>query len=283
MNKIALVTDSTANLPAGDLSGVDLYVVPLNIHWGKDTFLDGEGMSVNEFYTRLAKDPEVPKTSQPSMKAFLDKFNEIAATGKYEGILSILISSGISGTVASALSAKQEFNALPLEVIDSKTTTGGLALAVNEAARVIGNGASLSETAEHIRSTTNKMKTYFAVDTLKYLHKGGRIGGASRLLGTLLNFKPILFLDSEGKVDALERVRTRKKVVERMLNIAEEISKGKPSNVAVFHAEDKAIADEFSTMLREKISPQELYIWDLSPVIGTHTGPGTFGMSIYTV
>lgn len=281
MSEIAILVDSTANLTPGSLYGVDLYVIPLNIHWGSDTLLDGVGISVHDFYSRLEKDPNIPKTSQPSMKAFLDKFNEIAESGRYEAILTLLISSGISGTVDSALSAQQEFTGLPLEIVDSKTTTGGLALVVYEAARVISEGMTLTETVEYIQSIVEKMKTYFAVDTLKYLHKGGRIGGASRLLGTLLNFKPILYLDDEGKVDALERVRTRKKVVERMVSLAEEISNGKPSMMAVFHAEDQDIANHFSAMLKDRISPQELHIWDLSPVIGAHTGPGTFGMSIF--
>ena len=281
MPNIALITDSTANFNKDLVEEYGLHVIPLNIHWSDDTYLDGVDITTDQFYKRLAKDSDLPTTSQPSMKAFLDLFNSLADTGKFDGILTILISSGISGTVDSALSAAQEFDRLPLKIVDSKTTTGGLALIVLAAVKALQEGGSVDSVAEKVGALTESTNTTFAVDTLKYLHKGGRIGGASRLLGTLLNFKPILYLNDDGKVDALERVRTRKKVLERMVQIAQTQSGGKPVNVSVFHASDPDVGAQFATMLKDSVVCNAVHIFELSPVIGTHTGPGTFGFALF--
>lgn len=281
MPNIALVTDSTANFPRDIVEELNLHVIPLNIHWSGDTYLDGVDITTQEFYDRLEEAPELPTTSQPSMKAFLDKYNELADDGTYDGIMVVLISSGISGTMDSALSAAKEFDRLPLEIVDTKNTSGGLALVVLAAANELSAGLTLEDAAERTRAVSMVTNTYFAVDTLKYLHKGGRIGGASRLLGTLLNFKPILMLDDDGQVEALERVRTRKKALDRMVEIAVDSVSGKPAVVSVFHASDPDVAATFSDMVQSKVDCKELHVYDLSPVIGTHTGPGTFGLAIY--
>lgn len=279
MSRIAILTDSSAYLPPDMLERHDIHVIPLKLHWGKETLVDGVDITPVEFYTRLAASSALPSTSQPSMHDFLQVFDGLAS--RYEGILVPLISSGISGTVASALAASAEFTKAPVEVVDTHSTTAGLALVVLAAARAVEQGRSLPEVAQIARDVAKKLHLFFAVDTLKYLHKGGRIGGASRYLGSAFSIKPILFFDREGKIDALERVRTRRKSLMRLAELAEEKAGSKPVHVGVLHANAPEVAAEFQSLLAERLKCDHIYTFELSPVIGAHVGPGTIGLAMY--
>lgn len=279
MPRIAILTDSSAYLPPDILERYHISIIPLKVHWGEETLLDGIDITPVEFYTRLATHSTLPTTSQPSMHDFLQVFNGLAS--QYEGILVPLISSGISGTVTSALAAVAEFKKVPVEVVDTHSTSAGLALVVLAAARAVEQGRSLPEVAQIAREVAQKLHIFFAVDTLKYLHKGGRIGGASRYLGSALSIKPILFFDEEGKIDALERVRTRQKALTRLVELAEEKTDNKPVHVGVLHANASEEAVNFRTHLAARLNCDEILMVELSPVIGTHVGPGTIGLALY--
>lgn len=279
MSRIAILTDSSAYLPLDMLERHDIHVIPLKLHWGEETLVDGVDITPVEFYTRLATSSTLPSTSQPSMHDFLQVFDQLAS--RYEGILVPLISSGISGTVASALAASEEFKKTPVEIVDTHSTTAGLALVVLAAARAVEQGCSLPEVTQIARDVVLKLHVFFAVDTLKFLHKGGRIGGASRYLGSALGIKPILFFDGEGKIDALERVRTRRKALMRLAELAEEKAGSKPVHVGVLHANAPEVAAEFQSLLAERLKCDQIYTFELSPVIGTHVGPGTIGLAMY--
>lgn len=279
MSRIAILTDSSAYLPSDLVERYGIQIIPQKIHWGEKTFVDGVDITPVEFYTRLAANSTLPSTSQPSIHDFLQVFNGLAA--RYESVLVPLISSGISGTVASALAASAEFTKTPVEVVDTHSTSAGLALVVLAAARAVEQGCSLPEVTQTARDVARKLHVFFAVDTLKYLHKGGRIGGASRYLGSALGIKPILFFDEEGKIDALERVRTRRKALTRLVELAEEKAGSKPVHVGVLHANASEEAAEFQTRLAERLNCVELYTFELSPVISTHVGPGTIGLALY--
>lgn len=279
MSRIAILTDSSAYLPPDMLERHDIHVIPLKLHWGEETLVDGVDITPVEFYTRLATSSTLPSTSQPSMHDFLQVFDQMAS--RYEGVLVPLISSGISGTVASALAASAEFTKAPIEVVDTHSTTAGLALVVLAAARGVEQGRSLSEATQIARDVARKLHVFFVVDTLKYLHKGGRIGGASRYLGSALSIKPILFFDGEGKIDALERVRTRRKALTRLVELAEEKAGSNSVHVGVMHANAPEVAAEFQSRLAGRLKCDQLYTFDLSPVIGTHVGPGTIGLALY--
>ncbi len=278
MSKISIITDSTANLPKELIEKYNLTVIPLNIQWGDDSYLDSIDMTAEQFYERLERDPNIPTTSQPAAQKFLDTYKRLAETS--DGIFVALISSGISGTVDSAMMAAAEFDAIPVEVCDSKLTASGLAVVVILAAEAASQGKSLTEIAQMAKEASKNTRLFFMVDTLKYLHRGGRIGGASKLLGSALNIKPILELNTEGKIDSLEKVRTRKKALDRMVEICVENAHGKPSYIGVLHANAAGVADEVAAMIRAKVDTVELYIMGLSPVIGTHVGPGTIGISV---
>jgi len=280
MPDIKIITDSTANLCPEFIEEHAVKVIPLNIHWGEDTSKDGVDITPLEFYARLEKSDEIPKTSQPSMQEFLNAYQEIAPT--CQGIIAPIISSGISGTYASASSAQAEFTDVPLEVVDTRQTAAGLALVVIACAQAIQAGKSLDEVKAVAEDVSSRVKFYFMVNTLEYLHKGGRIGGARRFLGTALNIKPILFLDEQGKIGALEQVRTRNKAVARLVELAVQEAGGNPAHIGIIHADALADAQDFKNQLAQAVHCKFLDIYDLSPVIGVHVGPGTLGMAIYT-
>jgi DegV family protein with EDD domain len=278
MSRIAVVTDSTAYLPPELIAQYGIRVIPLELIWGDETFLDGVAIDPPTFYERLSCSQDIPTTTQPSAGAFTDFFTDAARDA--DGIVGVFISSELSGTIASALVARDSLPDLPIEVVDSRSTSMGLGFMVLAAARAAAEGKSLAEVATAAQALIPRMDVVFVVETLKYLHKGGRIGGASHLLGSALCIKPLLHLD-DGRIDALARVRTKKKAVERMLEVMAERAGDKPVHAAVIHAN----APEEGARLREQVSERfphvELYQAELSPVIGTHVGPGTVGVAFY--
>jgi DegV family protein with EDD domain len=279
MNPIAILTDSSAYLPHDIAKRHNIHVIPLKVHWDEETFVDGVDITPAEFYPRLLTCSTLPTTSQPNTHEFIQTFDELAS--RYEGIVVPLMSSGISGTVASAKAAAAEFTKVPIEVVDTYSTSGGLALIVMAAACAVEQGCSLAEATQIAWNVTQKLHVYFVIDTLKYLHKGGRIGGASRYLGTMLDIKPILFLNKEGKIDALERVRTKQKALRRMVELAKGEVGDKPAHVGLLHANAPEEVAEFQAYLVEHINCKDIHIFELSPVIATHVGPGAIGLALY--
>jgi len=186
----------------------------------------------------------------------------------------------LSGTVASALAARESLPDLPIEVVDSRSTTMGLGFVALAAGRAAAEGRGLAEVAAAARELVPRVNVLFIVETLEYLHRGGRIGGASRLLGSALRIKPLLHLN-EGRIDALERVRTKRKAVERMLEVMGERVGDAPVHAAVIHANTPEEAVDLRNGVNTYFRCQELYTAELSPVIGTHVGPGTVGVAFY--
>ncbi|MCA9929431.1 MAG: DegV family protein [Anaerolineales bacterium] len=277
MSKIALLTDSTANLPVELIVKHDIHVVPLKIQWGDDSLIDGVTISSDAFYARLETDPLIPTTSQPSMMDFLQMYEKLAAD--YDSILVMLIASGISGTVASATAAAAEFDTVPVEIVDTSTTSAGLAMVVLAAVRALAAGCDLAETAVRVRAVSDAMSLIFVVNTLKYLHRGGRIGGASRYLGTMLSIKPILAF--KGTVEPVTRVRGMKKAMAHLVDMVVEQSGDEPLQVALLHSKAPDLAEQLQQMLASKLKMDQIYTFDLSPVIGTHVGTGAVGLAFY--
>jgi DegV family protein with EDD domain len=280
MSKIAIVTDSTAYLATAFIESNNIKVVPLKIHWDDDDFEDGVSATTpDEFYKRLEKSSTIPTTSQPSAEEFLRIFEELAP--HCDGIVVPLISSGISGTVASAQSAVSMFSQVPVEVVDSRSTSAGLGLVVTAIAQAVSEGKSLEEIKRLAEDIIERLSVIFVVDTLKYLHKGGRIGGASRYFGSALSIKPILYFDDQGKIDALEKVRTKGKAIARLIQLAVDKSAGKPAHVGVMHANALEEVKNLREQLLEQLDCKQIEIYNISPVIGTHVGPGALGVAVY--
>lgn len=277
MSKVAIVTDSTGYLPPEYLEKYVIRVAPQVLIWGQETLLDGVDIQPDEFYRRLKGASIMPSTSQASPQSFTRIFKELREQD-YQ-ILAILLSEQLSGTIASALQAIEEFPGEPIEIFDSRTTAMAMGFQVLEAARAAEQGAGLAECREIAERACANTGVVFAVETLEFLHRGGRIGGASRLLGTALNIKPILEV-RDGKVEAVERVRTRKKSLARLVEIIQEQIGGRtPVHLATLHANAPEDARQVMAQAVQRMDPQETVFSTVSPVVGTHTGPGTVGLA----
>jgi len=277
MKKVAIVTDSSAYLPQEIVDELDLHIVPLTLHWDGESFRDGEDIRAEEFYERLAESDTIPTTSQVTVNEFNDLFKKLLDEG--HPVLALLISSGISGTVESAQQAAENFPDAPLVLMDSQLVSMALGFMVMTVARAAREGASLSACQKLAEQAYRKIGVYFTVDTLKYLNKGGRINTAKRLLGAALNIKPIMEI-REGKIELVESVISRKKAVQRMLDLVErDIAGREPVRICTFHA--KAEEDNQALMADavERFHPIETVTTYVSPVIGTHTGPGTLSIA----
>jgi DegV family protein with EDD domain len=278
MSKIALVTDSTCSIPKDLVEKYEITVAPQILIWGKETFEDGVDIMPNEFYNRLAKASVMPSTSQVTVSKFFEIYQRLLDQD-YQ-ILTIIISSKLSGTENSAIQAKAMLPAdAPIEIIDSNSTAMAMGFHLLTVARAIKQGATLPECVALAQKASGQTGIFFAVDTLEFLHRGGRIGGASRFLGTVLNFKPILEL-RDGRVEAVERVRTRKKSLSRILELAaEQIGGRTPIRLASLHANAPEDAQIVLDEASKKLNPIETYSSEVSPAIGANIGPGVVGLA----
>jgi DegV family protein with EDD domain len=276
-NQVAIVTDSTAYLPTPVLEEYAIKVVPLVVIWDGATYQDGVDITTVEFYNRLSTSSTLPSTSQPPIEAFKGTFQTLLEQGK--DVAAILISSGISGTVNAALQAKAALGSDRIEIVDSQTAGMATGLHVIAAARKAAAGGTLGEVAEVARQAQARTDVVFAVNTLEFLHKGGRIGGAKRFLGSMLNIKPILQM-KDGKIDAADQARTQKRALERLMEIIEErAGADKPLRMAVMHSNVPDQAQDFVEVIQARFKPEEIHLAELSPVIGTHVGPGTLAIT----
>jgi DegV family protein with EDD domain len=277
MPKVAIVIDSTSNIPQEMVDEYSIKVLPQTLIWDQETYRDGIDISPDTFYTRLASSKTVPTTSQVTPAAFAKLSHELIEQDL--DILAVLISAKLSGTMQSALQAQDHIHSDRIAIVDSNSasmSTGYLALL---AARSAARGATLRECAALVEAAKLQVGTLLVVDTLKYLHMGGRIGGATRFLGTALDLKPILELVS-GRIEPLERVRSKKRAVDRILEVAEKRIDGRrPLHLCVLHARSEEEGTDLLNRARERFHPFESCLSEVSPVVGVHTGPGTLGLT----
>ncbi len=280
MPPVAIVTDSTATLPANLLRGLNVFSCPLQVIWDGTSYRDGIDIQPLEFYERLKSARNMPTTSQATPGALQQLYASLIEKG-FE-ILSIHISSRLSGTLDSAQQAKAMLPGAPIELVDSLSTSMAMGFASLTAARAAANGATLAECTLLARQALNQSGVLFAVSTLEYLHRGGRIGGAAAFLGTALNLKPILEL-REGRIEAIERVRTMNKAIDRLLDLFEErVAQRTPVHIATLHANAPEEAAQLLEKARQRFGVSAVHdaiLTEVSPVLGTHTGPGTVGIA----
>ncbi len=275
--KVVIVTDSTSYLPQQIIDRYGIRVAPLVLIWGEDTYRDGVDILPNEFYQRLQNAKIMPSTSQVLIEDFRVLFNQLINEG-YD-ILTIVISKGLSGTLNSALQAAKGLPEERIRIMDSETTSMAMGFQLITAARAAEAGMDLDACLKAAEEARDKTGVIFVVDTLEFLHRGGRIGGAARFIGTALRLKPILEV-VDGKIDAVESVRTKKKALERLVELVEERVDGRyPVHIAGIHANAN---QEMAAVVKAAVSRMEVIetlSGDVSPVIGTHTGPGTVGLA----
>ncbi|HZS93116.1 MAG TPA: DegV family protein [Chloroflexota bacterium] len=272
---IKVVTDSSVDLPPDMARDLDVTVVPLSIHFGDRTYIDGEDIDATTFYRLLRTEPTHPRTAQPSVGRFEEAFRRIAAGG--HEIVAITIASSLSGTFNSASVAARNVPEARVTVVDSGTASMAIGSMVIRAARLGREGQS----AEQIKAVLDEMRPrlniFLLVETLSYLQRGGRIGRASSLVGTLLDIKPIITL-KDGVVTPLRRVRTHNKALQEIVTL---VSGDAPiEEIYVMHADAKAEAERLASMLRPVVGDIPVPVHPLGPVVGVHIGPGSLGTAL---
>lgn len=275
MNRIALVTDSTAYLTSEEVLRHGITVVPLTVNF-EDGFIIDEIVDTGEFFDRVNRSKKLPFTSQPAPGQFVEIFRSLVEQGRE--VISIHVSSGLSGTFDCARGAASMVDPGKISVVDSRTTSAPLAFLALAAARWAEEGLSRAEISARLEQATGELGSLFIPDTLEYLKKGGRIGGAQALLGSLLQIKPVLHF-SGGKVEILDKVRTRRKAIHRML--AELPRESKYLQVAVIHCAAQEDAAAIEKMIQEMTPHARIEIRELGPVLSTHGGPGLVGLGFW--
>ncbi|MGH9207074.1 MAG: DegV family protein, partial [Acidimicrobiales bacterium] len=275
---IRVVTDSACDLSAELAAERGVTIVPLSIRFGSEEFVDGSTISTDDFWARCAASPVLPETSAPSAGAFQEAFLAAADEG-YEGVLSLSLSSGVSATYqATVAAANAVADRIPVRTVDSRLLTMGQGLIALDVADLAALGASLDELAARAVQLIPRTSVFGVVDTLEHLEKGGRLGGARALLGSLLSIKPVITLvDGEVAEESKQRTRARS-----MRYLADKAGDSAPlSRLAVANGAASDI-DTFLAMIKGVRSEHPPVVVDLGPVVGTHTGPGTIGLCMVT-
>ncbi|HEX2996854.1 MAG TPA: DegV family protein [Anaerolineales bacterium] len=254
-------------------------VAPQVLIWSDQTYKDGVDIQPGEFYTKLKTAKEMPTTAQVSVASFQEIFQSRVEQG-YE-VLALLLSTKLSGTIQSAVQAKDLMGAAgeKVHVVDSQSVAMALGFQVLAVARAIEQDASLKDAIALAERSHQHTGLFFAVDTLEFLHRGGRIGSAQRFIGTMLNMKPILTIQ-DGRVEGIERIRTKAKAHERILELTvEKVSGRSPVRLATLHANAAEDAKALLDQAEQALHPVESLFTEVSPVVGTHAGPGTVGLA----
>lgn len=279
MSKIALVTDSTTYMPPEFIKKYNIAVAPQVLIWGDQMYKDGVDMQSGEFFTRLKTAKEMPTTSQVAVVSFQEIFQDLV--NKDFEVLALLVSSKLSGTVQSALQAKELMNSAgeKVNIVNSQSVAMALGFQVLAVARALEKGASLKDAITLAEKSHEYTGIFFAVDTLEFLHRGGRIGGAQRFIGSALNLKPILAIQ-DGKVEGIERIRTKNKAHDRILELTiEKVKQRSPVHLATLHANAAEDARALLKRAEQALNPVESLLTEVSPTVGTHAGPGTVGLA----
>jgi DegV family protein with EDD domain len=278
MKNYKIVTDSTADLSEDQVNRYDIKVVPISVSFGAKSYADGIDLDANQFYKKLTTESELPKTSQPSPDAFRRIYDEIA--GKDDTIFSIHISGKLSGTLNSAELAAKMVEAKVI-TIDTKTASQGIGLSA-----LIAAEAARREMPEDVIATVTKRSveqtfSVFAVDTLEYLQRNGRIGKAASLIGSLLQIRPILYADPDGMVAPYDKVRGRSQIIPNLVAAAlKNVSPEQPVNLSVVHSWNEEGANALLTELKKHYDTDHLHVGMVGPAIGAHIGPGAVGLMI---
>lgn len=270
---VQVVTDSTADLPAAEATKHHISVVPLTIRFGEESFLDRIELSADDFVERLRRSDELPKTSQPPVSAYEAAFQQAIHRGA--DVVCVCLTAGLSGTFNAARLAAEAVDSERISVIDSGSASMATGWCAIAAARAAAAGGSRDEVAAAAESTRERYQLYAALDTLDYLHKGGRIGRARQLVGSMLSVKPILKIQ-QGEVLPVERVRTWRKALDRLVGLGEE--QGKLEALAVLHVGNPGDAEAVAARLRDQVGDGQVIFGDIGPVVATYAGPGAVGI-----
>ncbi len=278
----ALIADSTCDIPADLIERYHIDIIPQIVIWGDQELRDRVDIQPEEFYRRLSTTPQLPTTSQPSVKSFVEHYQAAQATGATE-IIVLTVSSAMSGTYQTAQQAAQLVD-IPVHVIDSKGPTMSLGWQTLAAARAREAGADVSAIIAAADCVRQTVVQFVYLDALEYLHKGGRIGNATRFIGALLDLKPLVEINHQtGLVEGADRVRTRRKGIEALYqNFFAKLDIHRPLHIAVLHGGVPEDAAALAERVRQEYHPDELLINITGPVLGLHTGPRALALCGYS-
>lgn len=282
MANIAVVTDSVACIPPELVAKHSIHVAAVQVIWDKKTYRDGVDMSMKEFYNRLRTSKTLPTTSSAIQGDYIQIFESLR--GKVDGIVVIALSGTLGASYNSALTASEIVPETPVQVVDTYTAMLAQGFIVLEAAKAAEEGLSLQEIADTARNAVPKTNIFWAMDTLDYMRRGGRVSLPQAVLASWLKVKPILSIETEdGKVHPLERTRTKPKAMDKLLEIMEQRVKkdGGPLHIGVVHGDIPDEAERLKQRILERFKPVEVLTNEITPVIGTHLGPGAIGMALY--
>jgi DegV family protein with EDD domain len=276
---VHIITDTTSGLPPEIAARYDIPVVPQVINFGRESFLECEEMDSQMFMERLVSSDVLPQTAAPPPELFVKHMERFAADG--QPILCIHPSSKLSGTVRSASIARQRFPGADIRVMDTLAIGGPLAWMVICAAEWADEGLDADTIWQRLEAMISQVRLYFTVDTLEFLRRGGRIGGAKALLGNLLHIRPVLAL-REGQVEPLVSERTRTRALQHMLSLAiQEAPRDREPMFSVMHAAAPDVAERMVNEIRAKFGEVKLMVMNLVPAIVTHGGPGAIGLGYF--
>ncbi|WP_050616838.1 DegV family protein [Bacillus testis] len=277
--KTAVLTDSTAYIPKTLREQLNIHMVPLSVVFGNETYREEIDIRADEFYEEVKKEEKLPTTSQPPIGLFVETFSELAK--EYDAVVSIHLSSGISGTFQGAVAAGDMVEEIEVHCFDSEISCSVQGFYVIEAAKMAQNGATPEQIIERLEEIKKSVRAYFMVDDLNHLQRGGRLGSAQAIIGSLLKVKPILHFQDKMIVP-FEKIRTSKKALKRIVDLLEEDAKsGEPIEAVIIHANRESDAREWMEELAARFPNVNFELSYFGPVIGTHLGEGALGMGWY--
>lgn len=275
--RIKIITDSVADIPKGIAEELEITVVPLSVHFGGASYKDGVDLTTDEFFEKLSQCDRLPTTSQVNpgeFKAVFEKHLE-----DYDHIICITMSKAMSGTYKAANIAKEFIGTEKIDIFDSKAISFGFGLIVIEAARSAKNGDTLDQIRASVRYNIENLENLFIVDTLEYLKKGGRLTTAEAFVGNVLKIKPVITINKDGKLESIDKIRGRKRVINYFVN---HINKNghdlSGKTIGLFHAVDHDYLEKLIAVIKDKFDVKEIIQSEVGTVVGTHSGPGCLAM-----
>lgn len=282
LSPVAIITDSTNDLPDDLIAQYQITVVPLTIVWDKNQYLDGVDLKKDVFYANFADNPSLPSTLPPRSQSFLDAFVSATARGASKLVV-LTISSALSGTFESARTAAYGYK-YPVTVIDSKSTSMGLGFQLLAMARAAEAGGGVPEVVQAAARVRDRIQMRLSLDTLDYVVKGGKISGIAGRIGSILRLKPQLKFSTEtGSADPGDISTSREKALDAMFNsINKQLDKSKPTHMSIRHSIAEAEAQQLAERVKQELNPVELSMGLMSPVLGIHAGPNAISLTGYS-
>jgi DegV family protein with EDD domain len=282
-----IMADSTADIPEALVKEYGIHIVPMSLVFGEESYVEGIDITVSQFYAKLAESKVLPSTSQTSPSQYVEVYRKLLSDNNNAPIISIHLSSGMSGTyqaarLAHSMLEEELGHEVDITVIDSLCATYGFGLQVVHAARLAKQGLPVAQIEEEVIKLGKQRRLYFLVDTLEYLQKGGRIGKAAAVLGTLLNIKPILSVDQEGVIYAVDKARGSKRATARAIELfIKDFGDQRDINIAVCDAVNPEGAQQFLEAMAQHFTLHEVVRTNIGAVVGSHVGAGTLAVFVW--